>query len=72
MMDCYIKLKNNDCVDVKEVKEVKYSYPHSAKVISLEENNFSNLKISDDVNYVFVGTSTVVIRGNDILYLQFM
>ncbi|PTK39545.1 hypothetical protein BUZ46_01645 [Staphylococcus hominis] len=71
-MKCFINLRNNECVEVKELKEVKYSYPHSVKVISLEENNFSNLKISDDVNYVFVGTSTVVVRGNDILYLQFM
>lgn len=59
-------------INILILKKVKYSYPHSVKVISLEENNFSNLKISDDVNYVFVGTSTVVVRGNDILYLQFM
>lgn len=72
MMNCFIQLKNDKYVDVKEVKEVKYSYPHSERVTNVDIDNIHDLKVSDGANYVFVGKSTVVVRGNDILYLQFM
>ncbi|MCE4976592.1 hypothetical protein KJC25_11355, partial [Staphylococcus hominis] len=71
MMKCFINLRNNECVEVKELKEVKYSYPHSERVTTVKVDNIHDLKVSDGANYVFVGTPTVVVRGNDILYLQF-
>ncbi|WKU13877.1 hypothetical protein [Staphylococcus devriesei] len=71
-MNCFIQLKNDKYVDVKELTEIKYSYLHAEKVTSITEDNLDRLKISNDANYIFVGTSTVVVRGNNILYLQFM
>ncbi|MEQ2755192.1 hypothetical protein AAAV47_04630 [Staphylococcus hominis] len=70
-MNCFIHLRNNEYVEVKELKEVKYSYPHSERVTTVKVDNIHDLKVSDGANYVFVGTPTVVVRGNDILYLQF-
>lgn len=72
MMNCFIQLKNDKYVDIEEVKEVKYSYPHSERVTNIEIDNIHDLKISEGANYVFVGKSTVVVSGSDILYLQFM
>lgn len=54
-----------------DTKEVKYSYPHSERVTTVKVDNIHDLKVSDSANYVFIGTPTVVVRGNDILYLQF-
>lgn len=71
-MNCFIQLKNDKYVDIEEVKEVKYSYPHSERVTNIEIDNIHDLKIFDGANYVFVGKSTVVVSGSDILYLQFM
>lgn len=71
-MNCFIQLKNDKYVDVKEVKEVKYSYPHSERVTNIDIDNIQDLKISDGANYVFVGKSTVVVKGSDILFLQLM
>ncbi|OFO37572.1 hypothetical protein [Staphylococcus sp. HMSC070D05] len=71
-MNCFIQLKNDKYVDIEEVKEVKYSYPHSERVTNVEIDNIHDLKVSDGANYVFVGNSTVVVKGSDIFYLQFM
>lgn len=71
-MNCFIQLKDDKYVDVKEVKEVKYSYLHAEKVTSITEDNLDRLKISDDANYIFVGKTHVVVRGSDILFIQFM
>ncbi|MBF9289112.1 hypothetical protein I3V64_08270 [Staphylococcus haemolyticus] len=71
-MNCFIQLKNDKYVDIKEVKEVKYSYPHSERVANVGIDNIHDLKISDGANYVFVGKTTVVVKGSDILFLQFM
>ncbi|MDO0960020.1 hypothetical protein HMPREF2649_06475 [Staphylococcus sp. HMSC063F03] len=68
----FYPIKNDKYVDVKEVKEVKYSYPHSGRVTNIDIDNIHDLKISDGANYVFVGKSTVVVKGSDILFLQFM
>lgn len=72
MMKCFIHLRNNEYVEVKELKEVKYSYPHSERITNVKVDNIHDLKISDGANYVFVGKSTVVIKGSDIFYLEFM
>lgn len=69
-MNCFIQLKNDKYIDVNEVKEVKYSYPHSQRVTNIEIDNIHDLKVSDSANYVFVGKSTVVIKGNEIQYVQ--
>lgn len=71
-MNCFIQLKNNDHLEIRDLKEVKYSYPHSERVTNIEIDNIHDLKISDGANYVFVGKSTVVVKGSDILFLQFM
>ncbi|OFK28975.1 hypothetical protein HMPREF2821_01100 [Staphylococcus sp. HMSC065C10] len=71
-MNCFIHLRNNEYAEVKEVKEVKYSYPHSERVTTVKVDNLHDLKISDGANYVFVGKSTVVVRGKEILYIQTM
>ncbi|WP_394868269.1 hypothetical protein, partial [Staphylococcus borealis] len=59
-------------VDVKELTEIKYSYLHAEKITSITEDNLDRLKISDDANYIFVGKTHVVVRGSDILFIQFM
>jgi hypothetical protein len=71
MMNCFIHLRNNEYVEVKELKEVKYSYPHSERVTTVKIDNLQVLKIYEEANYVFVGKSTVVIKGSDIFYLEF-
>ena len=71
-MNYFIHLRNNEHAEVKELKEVKYSYPHSERVTNVDIDNIHDLKVSDGANYVFVGKSTVVVSGSDILYLQFM
>ncbi|MDU0435005.1 hypothetical protein QVA48_07210 [Staphylococcus haemolyticus] len=71
-MNCFIQLKNDKYVDVKELTEIKYSYLHAGKVTSITEDNLDRLKISDDANYIFVGKTHVVVRGSDILFIQFM
>ncbi|MCE4955256.1 hypothetical protein [Staphylococcus haemolyticus] len=71
-MNCFIQLKNDKYVDVKELTEIKYSYLHAEKVTSITEDNLDRLKISDDANYIFVGKTHVVVRGSDILFIQFM
>lgn len=70
-MNCFIHLRNNEYVEVKELKEVKYSYPHSERVTTAKIDNLQVLKIYEEANYVFVGKSTVVIKGSDIFYLEF-
>lgn len=70
-MNCFIHLRNNEYVEVKELKEVKYSYPHSERVTTVKIDNLQVLKIYEEANYVFVGKSTVVIKGSDIFYLEF-
>lgn len=70
-MNCFIHLRNNEYVEVKELKEVKYSYPHSERVTNVKVDNLQVLKIYEEANYVFVGKSTVVIKGSDIFYLEF-
>lgn len=71
-MNCFIQLKNDKYIDVKELKEIKYSYLHAEKVTSITKDNLDRLKISDDANYIFVGKTHVVVRGSDILFIQFM
>ncbi|WKU12943.1 hypothetical protein [Staphylococcus devriesei] len=71
-MNCFIQLKNDKYVDVKELTEIKYSYLHAEKVTSITEDNLDRLKISNDANYIFVGKTHVVVRGSDILFIQFM
>ncbi|PTF14751.1 MULTISPECIES: hypothetical protein [Staphylococcus] len=71
-MNCFIQLKDGKYVDVKELTEIKYSYLHAEKVTSITEDNLDRLKISDDANYIFVGKTHVVVRGSDILFIQFM
>ncbi|PTE71864.1 hypothetical protein [Staphylococcus devriesei] len=71
-MNCFIQLKNDKYVDVKELTEIKCSYLHAEKVTSITEDNLDRLKISDDANYIFVGKTHVVVRGSDILFIQFM
>lgn len=71
-MNCFIQLKNDKYVDVKELTEIKYSYLHAEKITSITEDNLDRLKISDDANYIFVGKTHVVVRGSDILFIQFM
>lgn len=71
-MNCFIQLKNDKFIDVKELTEIKYSYLHAEKVTSITEDNLDRLKISDDANYIFVGKTHVVVRGSDILFIQFM
>ncbi|MCW9140955.1 hypothetical protein NR218_07875 [Staphylococcus sp. SUC_1.2] len=56
-------------IDTKEVKEVKYSYSNSERVTSIKVDNIDELEIYDAANYVFVGNSTMVIRGNEIQYV---
>lgn len=71
-MNCFIQLKNDKYIDVKELKEIKYSYLHAEKVTTITGDNIDRIKISDDANYIFVGKNTVVVRGSDILFIQFM
>ena len=56
-------------IDTKEVKEVKYSYSNSERVTSIKVDNIDELEIYDAANYVFVGKSTVLVKGSDILLL---
>ena len=70
MMNCFIRLKNNDYVEIKELKEIKFSYPHSQRVTNIKVDNIQDLKISYEANYVFIGKSTVVIKGDEIQYVQ--
>ncbi|GGG88973.1 hypothetical protein E2558_01065 [Staphylococcus pragensis] len=69
-MNCFIRLKNNDYVEIKELKEIKFSYPHSQRVTNIKVDNIQELKISFEANYVFIGKSTVVIKGDEIQYVQ--
>ncbi|OFN40863.1 hypothetical protein [Staphylococcus sp. HMSC069E10] len=69
-MNCFIRLKNNDYVEIKELKEIKSSYPHSQRVTNIKVDNIQDLKISYEANYVFIGKSTVVIKGDEIQYVQ--
>lgn len=71
-MNCFIQLKNDKYVDVKELTEIKYSYLHAEKVTSITGDNLDRLKIYDAANYNFVGKTTVAVRGSDILFIQFM
>lgn len=57
-------------LDTKEVKEVKYSYSNSERVASIKVDNIDELEIYDEANYVFIGKSTVVIKGDEIQYVQ--
>ncbi|MDM7862869.1 hypothetical protein QTP93_02780 [Staphylococcus borealis] len=71
-MNCFIQLKNDKFLEIRELTEIKYSYLHAEKVTSITEDNLDRLKISDDANYIFVGKTHVVVRGSDILFIQFM
>ncbi len=72
MMNCFIQLKDDKYIEIKELTEIKYSYVRAEKVTSITGDNLDRLKISDDANYIFVGKTHVVVRGSDILYIQFM
>lgn len=71
-MNCFIQLKDDKYIEIKELTEIKYSYLHAEKVTTITGDNIDRLKISDDANYIFVGKTTVVVRGSDILFIQFM
>lgn len=64
------EIKKTD-IDTKEVEEVKYSYPHFEKVTSIKIDNIDELEIYDEANYVFIGKSTVVIKGDETQYVKF-
>ncbi|WP_222149346.1 hypothetical protein [Staphylococcus haemolyticus] len=72
MMNCFIQLKDDKYIEIKELTEIKCSYLHAEKVTTITGDNLDRLKISNDANYIFVGKTTVVVRGSDILYIQFM
>ena len=57
-------------IDTKEVKEVKYSYSNSKRVASIKVDNINKSKVYDETNYVFIGKTTMVIRGDEIQYVQ--
>ncbi|MBU6949302.1 hypothetical protein [Staphylococcus haemolyticus] len=71
-MNCFIQLKNDKFLEIRELTEIKYSYLRAEKITSITEDNLDRLKISDDANYIFVGKTHVVVRGSDILFIQFM
>ncbi|MCT1507393.1 hypothetical protein [Staphylococcus hominis] len=57
-------------IDTKKVKEFKYSYSNSERVASIKVDNIDELEIYDEANYVFIGKSAVVIKGDEIQYVQ--
>lgn len=57
-------------IDTKEVKEFKYSYSNSERVASIKVDNINKSKVYDETNYVFIGKTTVVIKGDEIQYVQ--
>ena len=57
-------------LDTKEVKEVKYSYSNSERVASIKVDNIDKSKVYDETNYVFIGKTTVIIKSDEIQYVQ--
>ncbi|MDS3851524.1 hypothetical protein [Staphylococcus hominis] len=51
------------------IKEVKYSYSNSKRVASIKVDNIDKSKVYDETNYVFIGNSIMVIKGNEIQYV---
>lgn len=56
--------------DTKEVKEVKHSCSNSERVTSIKVDNIDELEIYDVANYVFIGKTTVIIKSDEIQYVQ--
>ena len=42
--ELFYPIKNDKYIDVKELKEIKYSYLHAEKVTSITEDNLDRLK----------------------------
>ncbi|ASN72448.1 hypothetical protein 8AX7_8 [uncultured Caudovirales phage] len=67
-----MRIKKDKYIDTEEVEKVKYSYPYFKRVSNIKIDNIDELEIYDETNHVFVGKSTVVIKGSDIFFLEFV
>lgn len=67
-----VRIKKDKYIDTEEVEKVKYSYPYFKRVSNIKIDNIDELEIYDETNHVFVGKSTVVIKGSDIFFLEFV
>ena len=69
-MKSRIHLKRDKAViDIEQLTVVNVC---SDKVTEFPIENVSQLPLSDDLSYVFVGNKTVAISGAEILYVDFV
>ncbi|MGV3042578.1 hypothetical protein ACEE08_06485 [Staphylococcus rostri] len=69
-MECNIVLRNDDCVTIEDFKCAEYLDVFD-KVEKITSQNVNELNILEDKTYKFMGSSSIVVKGKDILLIKF-
>ncbi len=69
-MECNIVLRNDDYVTVEDFKCAEYLDVFD-KVEKITSQNVNELNILEDKTYKFMGSSSIVVKGKDILLIKF-
>lgn len=66
-MQCIIKLKNRENIEINDFKEVTY-YAFEGHY-TIAANEIEKLDIGDDINYTFTGDKIFKVQGKHVLYI---